>query len=158
MRRGWEGKNRSTLLKGSFTIGNTLYIYIFIILYIYIYICFELVTQSCLTLCDPVDCSPPGSSVHGILQARILEWVAISFSRGSFQPRDWTHLPHFRESFYQLSHQGSPYTHTHTHTHRSHEGRLWKVKYIHIIQTKYHNRNTADIELQVISEPRDKLY
>ena len=46
------------------------------------------VTQSCLTLCDPMDCSLPGSSVHGIFQARILEWVAISFSRGSFQPRD----------------------------------------------------------------------
>ena len=45
------------------------------------------VTQSCLTLCDPVDCGPPGSSIHGILQARILEWVAISFSRGSSQPR-----------------------------------------------------------------------
>ena len=45
------------------------------------------VTQSCPTLCDPVDCSLPGSSVHGILQARILEWVAISFSRGSSQPR-----------------------------------------------------------------------
>ena len=44
------------------------------------------VTQSCPTLCDPVDCSLPGSSVHGILQARILERVAISFSRGSFQP------------------------------------------------------------------------
>ena len=44
--------------------------------------------QSCLTLCDPVDCSPPGSSVHGILQARILEWVAISFSRISSRPRD----------------------------------------------------------------------
>ena len=41
------------------------------------------VTQSCLTLCDPMDCSLPGSSVHGILQATILEWVAISFSRGS---------------------------------------------------------------------------
>ena len=41
------------------------------------------VFQSCLTLCDPVDCSPPGSSIHGILQARILEWIAISFSRGS---------------------------------------------------------------------------
>ena len=41
------------------------------------------VAQSCPTLCDPVDCSPTGSSVHGILQARILEWVAISFSRGS---------------------------------------------------------------------------
>ena len=39
-----------------------------------------LITQSCPTLCDPKDCSPPGSSVHGILQARILEWVAISFS------------------------------------------------------------------------------
>ena len=49
-----------------------------------------LVAQSCPTLCDPLDCSPPGSSVHGILQARILEWVVISFSRGSFQPRDQT--------------------------------------------------------------------
>ena len=45
------------------------------------------VTQSCLTLCDPVDCSPPGSSVHGLLQARILEWVAISFSRDLPNPR-----------------------------------------------------------------------
>ena len=43
--------------------------------------------ESCLTLCDPVDCSSPGSSDHGILQARIMEWVAISFSRGSCQPR-----------------------------------------------------------------------
>ena len=48
------------------------------------------VSQSCLTLCDPVDCSPPGSSVHGILQARILERVAISFCRGSSQPGDRT--------------------------------------------------------------------
>ena len=39
-----------------------------------------------------MDCSPPGSSIHGISQARILEWVAISFSRGSFWPRDWTHI------------------------------------------------------------------
>ena len=46
-----------------------------------------LITQSCPALCDPMDCSPPGSSVGGILQARILEWVAISFSRGSSQPR-----------------------------------------------------------------------
>ena len=43
-------------------------------------------------LCDPVDCSPPGSSVHGILQARILEWVAISSSRGSSRPRDGTYV------------------------------------------------------------------
>ena len=49
-----------------------------------------LVAQSCLTLCDPTDCSPPGSSVHEIRQAKVLEWVAIPFSRGSSQPRDRT--------------------------------------------------------------------
>ena len=51
-----------------------------------------LVTQSCPTLCNSTDCSPPGSSVHGILQARILEWIAISFSRGSSQPSDQTQI------------------------------------------------------------------
>ena len=51
-----------------------------------------LVTQSCLTLFDPMDYSPLGSSVHGILQARILEWVAIPFSRESDRPRDWTQV------------------------------------------------------------------
>ena len=45
-----------------------------------------------LTLCDPMDCNPPSSSVHGILQARILEWAAISFSRGSSRPRDRTRV------------------------------------------------------------------
>ena len=50
------------------------------------------VTQSCLTLCDPIDCSPPGSSVHGILQARTVEWAVFSYSRGSFQTRDWTQV------------------------------------------------------------------
>ena len=51
-----------------------------------------LVAKLCPTLCDPIDCSPPVSSVHGILQARILERVAIPFSRGSFWPRDQTHV------------------------------------------------------------------
>ena len=46
-----------------------------------------LVAQSCLPLCDPSDCSLPGFSVHGIVQARILEWIAIPFSRGTSQPR-----------------------------------------------------------------------
>ena len=48
--------------------------------------------QSCSTLCDPMDCSPPSSSVHGILQARILQWVAMPSSRGSSQPRDQPHV------------------------------------------------------------------
>ena len=64
-----------------------------------------LVAQSCLTLCDPMDCSPPGSSVHRILQA-ILERVAISFFRGSSQPRERTlGLLHCQKILYHLSHQ-----------------------------------------------------
>ena len=50
------------------------------------------VAQSCPTLCDPMDCSLPGSSIRGILQARVLEWVAVSFSRRSSQPRDRTRV------------------------------------------------------------------
>ena len=52
------------------------------------------ITQSCRTLCGPMDCSPPHSSVHGIFQARVLEWVIISFSRRSSWPRDWTRVSH----------------------------------------------------------------
>ena len=58
-----------------------------------IYVCMRAKSlQSCLSLCNPMDCSLPSSSVHGILQARILEWVAISFSRSSSQHRDWNHV------------------------------------------------------------------
>ena len=67
------------------------------------------VTQSCLTLCDPMDYSLPGSSVHGILQIIILEWVAISSSRESSQLRDWTQVSlHCGQILYHLSHQGDP--------------------------------------------------
>ena len=67
-----------------------------------------LVAHSYPTHCDPTDCSPPGSSIHGILQRRILEWVAISFYRGSSWPRDWTQVSHTAGTLYGLSHQGSP--------------------------------------------------
>ena len=65
--------------------------------YVCIYICVKvkvLVTQSCPTLCNHMDCSPPGSSAYEILYARILEWIAIPFSRGSSWPRDqtWVHI------------------------------------------------------------------
>ena len=68
---------------------------------------FLLVTQSYVTLCDPMDCILPGSSVHEILQARILEWVVIPFSRGSSPPRDLPTLGllHCRQILYHLSHQ-----------------------------------------------------
>ena len=60
------------------------------------------VAQSCPTLCDPVDCSPPGSSVHGILQARILEWVAISFSKGSSRHRNQTQVSRIASRCFNL--------------------------------------------------------
>ena len=77
-----------------------------------------LVAKSCWTLCDPIDCNPPGSSVHGILQARILEWVVIPFSRGSSRPRDQTHVSCIgRRVVYCLSHQGRPFRCRESKTH-----------------------------------------
>ena len=65
--------------------------------------------QSCPTLCDPINGSPPGSPVPGILQERILDWVAMLSSRGSSQPRGSNlGLPHCRQILYQLSHKGNP--------------------------------------------------
>ena len=67
---------------------------------IYMHTTYAGAAQSCLTLCDPKDCSLPGSSVHGILQARILEWVAISFSGGSSQLGDQTCVSYIAGSFF----------------------------------------------------------
>ena len=65
------------------------------------------VAQSCRTLCNPMDCSPPGSSIHRIFQARVLEWGAISFSRGSSQSRDQTRVSRIvGRCFCSLNHQG----------------------------------------------------
>ena len=67
-----------------------------------------LVAQSCPTLCDPMDCSPPGSSVHGILQAGTLEWVAISSYRKSSQPRDGICIPDTAGGFFTTELPGTP--------------------------------------------------
>ena len=67
-----------------------------------------LVTQSCPTVCDPMDCSPPGSSVHGVLQARILEWVAITFSSDLPDPRFGPGSPTLQTDSV-LSHQAQPH-------------------------------------------------
>ena len=74
--------------------------------------------QSCPTLCGSVDCSPLGSSVHGILQARILEWVANPFSRGSSGPRDqtWVSFIAGRQILYRQSYHGSPCAHAYVCT------------------------------------------
>ena len=59
-------------------------------------LCCAKLLQSCPTVCNHLGCSPPGSSVHGILQARVLEWVAVSFSRGSSLPRDGTQVSYWQ--------------------------------------------------------------
>ena len=61
-----------------------------------------LVAQSCQALWDPIDCSRPDSSVHGIFQARLTEWVTIPFSRGSCQPSDWTQTSHIAGRFFTI--------------------------------------------------------
>ena len=72
-----------------------------------------LARPSCVTLCNTMDCSPPGSSVHGILQARILEWVAVSFSRGSSRPKDRTWVSYVgREILYHQDTWGARHENT----------------------------------------------
>ena len=78
--------------------------------------------QSCPTLCDPMDCSPLGSSVHGIFQARILKWIDIIYSGESFQPKDWIcllHLLNLEADSLPTGHLGSPFIRTPA---LSHEG------------------------------------
>ena len=67
-----------------------------------------LVARLCPALCNPMDCSPPGSSVHGILQARTLEWVAMPSSRGSSQPRDGTCVSNTAARFFTTAPPGNP--------------------------------------------------
>ena len=71
----------------------------------------KVVAQLYPALYDPMDCGPPGSSIRGILQARIPEWIAISFSRGSSQSRDQTRSPDCTQFLYHLNHWRSPESH-----------------------------------------------
>ena len=70
---------------------------------------YYLVVKSCLTLCEATDCNPPVSLVHGTSQARILEWVAISFSRESSRPRDQTHVSCLADGFFTTEPPGKSY-------------------------------------------------
>ena len=85
--------------------------------------------------CDPMDCNLPGSSVHGILQARILEWVAMSFSRGSSQPRDWIHVFYIAGGFFTTEPPGKPKRVLELTNHRTTTSILYilskKIKHFH---------------------------
>ena len=88
-----------------------------------------LVTQPCPILCYPTDCSLPGSSVDGILEARILEWVAIPFSKGFSWPRNWTQVFHTTGRFLTSEPSGKPkaIASTNTKTEKLTEGMTWRV-------------------------------
>ena len=128
------------------------YIYVYTNTYICVYILYigvcvcVLVTQLCLNFWDLLGHSLPGSSVHGILQARILERVAFSFSRGSSQPRDQTWVSYITGSLYHVSHQGRPLytntrTHTHTHTHTHIKSPCCKLKTYTMLYVNYMSIN-----------------
>ena len=70
--------------------------------------CYRLVAKSCLIHCNPMGCSLPGSSIHGISQTRILQWVAISFTRGSSWPRDQTCISCIAGGFFTIEPPGKP--------------------------------------------------
>ena len=111
------------------------------------------VTQSCPTLCDPMDCCLSCSSIRGIVQARILEGVAISFSRGSSPPGAQTWVSHIASRLHHLSYQGiPPPTHTHTHTHVCAHKCVCLCLYIHRKYSwlKCYGRYFCVVELQAI--------
>ena len=107
------------------------------------------VAQSCPTLCYPMDCSLPGSSLHGILQARVLEWVAISFSRGSSRPRDRTQVSHIGGRHFNLS-----------ATREAPASSLWKnfnlLGILQVPNNKFNQRN-EEIQKQKETVKQDKI-
>ena len=94
------------LVSGIQQIDSVIYVYNIYIIFKCVCVC--VCAQSCPTLCNPMDCSPPDFSVLGIFQARILEWVAISFSRGFSRLRDQTHIFCFAGGFYTIERPGKP--------------------------------------------------
>ena len=92
--------------------------------------------QSCLTLCNPMDCSPPGSSLHGILQARKLEWVAIPFYRGSSQPRVWIQVSCIAGGSFTLWATREAHTHTYEMFLKSNRPQL--IKNVTVKENKHH--------------------
>ena len=91
MHLNWLRMNRRVDSKWLKISNQPLHLYPLLHLYICLWVCAKLL-QSCPTLCDPVDCSPPGSSVHRILRARILDWVDMPSSKKYSWPRNWNHI------------------------------------------------------------------
>ena len=98
----WKKKFKTIALNGILVTHNSIGRKCMQVNFALFYLESENVSCSVKWLCEPVDCSPPGSSVHGICQTRILEWVAIPFSRTSFWRRDWTQVSCFAGRFFTI--------------------------------------------------------
>ena len=107
-----------------------------------------LVTNSCLTLCDPMDCSLPDSSVHGIFQARLLERVASSFFRGSSQLRDQTHIS-CRWILYHWTARQAP----HKWLLRRKYSTLWEISITMTLSRRWHGGPSWGTESPLVSHP-----
>ena len=112
-----------------------------------------LVTKSCPTLGDPMDCSAPGSSVHGILQARTPEWVAMPSSRGSSWPRDWTcvsgYLLHWQAGSLLMHHLGNLSPHS---TQRDYKHEWWRFIFLKITHQQSSSRDFCPVWRECILE------
>ena len=97
--------------------------------------------QTCPTLCDPMDCSPPDSSVHGIFPKRILEWVAVASSKASSRLRDWTHVSYIAGGHVTADPPGTPLKTV------SHRRNLYKFQRILIIQTVLFDDKAVKLEM-----------
>ena len=107
----------------------------------YVCVCVCVCVQLCPTLCDPMDCSPPGSSVHGIFPATILEWVAVPSSRTSSQLRDQTHVSYITGGHVTADPPGKPLKTV------SHKRNLYKFQRILIIQTVLFDDKAIKLEM-----------
>ena len=109
--------------------------------------------QSCPTLCDSMDCSAPGSSVHGILQARTPEWVAMPSSRGSSWPRDWTcvsgYLLHWQAGSLLMHHLGNLSPHS---TQRDYKHEWWRFIFLKITHQQSSSRDFCPVWRECILE------
>ena len=111
------------------------------------------VAQSCSTLCNLVDYSPLGSSVHGILQARILEWVAISFSRGSSRPRIEPRSPALQADTLTSEPPGKP-----SNYFRQETKSTWQLNQVKKVEIKHNIRTTAKTLMVYEEETQEYIY
>ena len=115
-----------------------------------------LVTQLCPIICDPMDCSPPSSSVHGDPPARTLEWVAMPFSRGSSQPRDRTQV--CRQILYHLSHRDLSLLQGILSTQESNWGLLYCRRILYQLSYQGAGGNTTHILVPVCLNSQSRLF